>query len=95
MTKHRNKDDRTIWIPFPIELENSVSIVNLSSYNGDQCKIYSAYYYAGPVPAFREYSPNEIASFTLSESDVSFTERVSRVKSALRDLLGELRSLVE
>ena len=95
LNKHRSMNDRTIWLPFPIELENSVAIINLSSYQGNQCKIYSLNYYAGPVPAFREYNQSEVVSFTLSESDVSFTERVSRVKGALRDLLGELRSLVE
>ena len=96
MNKHRDKNAETIWIPFPKELENSQAIISLTYHRGNEDrKIYSLGYYTKPIPPFKEYQSSLATSFTLSEYDVSFSERVARIKSKFRELVGELRELAK
>lgn len=101
MNPYRDKEDRTIWIPFPVDMlekgNGVLAIINLTRMRGSNGQwIYSLNYYDTPPDRpFKEYNKTHVAGFTLGERDVSIkvivNSKIEKLQDFAKAILRELK----
>lgn len=94
----RDKDENTIWVPFPKELLNSRGYFHQSwtKYDNGNVVVDITYYSESfEMPDYKHYMNQHVVTFTMGEKDVNILERIRELKSKLQTVMTEAREFVK